>query len=71
MQRCELPQIHGVDIRSVMNQELSHLEMAVAAGVVKGHQAALVLGVHVRPVLQQELHCDSIRAQMVTVSSTE
>ena len=56
MQRGELPQIHGVDIGSVMNQELGHLEMSVAAGVVEGHQAALVLGVHVRPVLQQELH---------------
>ena len=56
MQRCELPQIHGVHICPVMNQELRNLEVSVATGVVKRHQPPLVLGVHISPVLEQELH---------------
>ena len=34
----------------------THLKVAVGAGVVERDQPALVLGVHIRPVLQQVLH---------------
>ena len=40
----------------MVDQELRHLEVSVAAGVVEGDEAALVLGVNIRPVLEQELH---------------
>ena len=56
MERCELPQIHRINVGAVLDEQLGHLEVSVAAGVVQRHQPALVLGVHVRAVLEQQLH---------------
>ena len=40
----------------MVDRELHHLEVSVAAGVVEGDEAALVLGVNICPVLEQKLH---------------
>ncbi len=43
MERSELPEVHGIDVRPVVDEQLRHLEVSVGAGVMQGHQAALVL----------------------------
>ena len=55
MKRSELPEVGYVDRGSVLDQELCHLVVAVGAGIVEGHQATLVLGVHVGRLREEEL----------------
>ncbi len=43
VERSELPEVHGIDVCAVVDEQLRHLEVSVGAGVVQGHQAALVL----------------------------
>ena len=43
---CELPEVHGVDMGPVVDEQLRHLKVAVGAGVVQGHQTTLVLRLH-------------------------
>ncbi len=43
VERRELPEVHGIDVGAVVDEQLRHLEVSVGAGVVQGHQAALVL----------------------------
>ena len=47
----------------MLDEELCHLVMAVGAGIVEGYQAALVLGVHVGRLGEEELdHTDPVVA---------
>ena len=55
MQGGELPKVHGVDIGAMPDEQLSHFKVSVGAGVVEGYEPALVLGMDVRPVLQDQL----------------
>jgi hypothetical protein len=43
VERSELPEVHGIDVGAVVDEQLRHLEVSVGAGVVQGHQPALVL----------------------------
>ncbi len=45
VKRSELPEVHGIDVGAVVDEQLRHLKVSVGAGVVQGHQAALVLKV--------------------------
>jgi hypothetical protein len=44
-----------IDDGVILDEEGSNVQVAVAAGVVERDEAALVLGVHVRSLLQQIL----------------
>ena len=55
VQRSELPEVGHIDRGTVLDEELCHLIVAVGAGIVEGHQAALVLGVHVGRLREEEL----------------
>jgi hypothetical protein len=43
VERSELPEVHGIDVGAVVDEQLRHLKVSVGAGVVQGHQPALVL----------------------------
>lgn len=57
VQRREAPLVGSVDNGVELNEQRCDVQVAVRAGVVQGDESALVLRVHVRPSLQQQL-CD-------------
>lgn len=56
MQRRECPQIVRIHIRSVLDQQLSHLKVSVRTGIVQRNQSTLVLGMDIGTLLQQDLN---------------
>ena len=52
---CELPEVHGVDMGPVVDEQLRHLKVAVGAGVVQGHQTTLVLRLHKGNILTKTI----------------
>ena len=55
VQWSELPEVGHIDRGPVLDEKLCHLIVSIRAGVVQGHQSALVLGVHVGRLGEEEL----------------
>lgn len=56
MERGEILVVSGVGICSVVEEQSHNFAVTERASIVQGDETPIITGMHIRPVLQEELH---------------